>query len=238
MKSLFACVCPQIPCKDCLHWSGEAARRLFISLSLSLDLQKWCICNYFPLFLPHHYCTDLPLSLIFILVVHQELCFDIHVTAWLRCKRDSCEVLGHLLLLMCVFFTLCTAFILSSPLPSLVVVYDTSLVCVAGFAQASRYGCYTLCGSHNNPQFSYHHIIPDHVLRSKEGLKREIKKASFSFLSSGSISTAWTIQPVHIPVLWSFSFHCSCLGIKKFCLLACGYCWSGVRTDNLALRMT
>lgn len=81
MKSLFACVCPQIPCKDCLHWSGEAARRLFVSLSLSLDLQKRCICNYFPLFLPHHYCTDLPLSLIFILVVHQELCFDIHVTA-------------------------------------------------------------------------------------------------------------------------------------------------------------
>lgn len=73
------------------------------SLPLSLDLQKRCICNYFPLFLPHHYCTDLPLSLIFILVVHQELCFDIHATPWLRCKRDSCEVLGHLLLLMCLF---------------------------------------------------------------------------------------------------------------------------------------
>lgn len=116
MKRLFACVCPQIPCKDCLHWSGEVARRLFVSLFLSLDLQKRCICNYFPFFLPHHYCTDLPLSLIFILVVHQDLCFDIHVTAWLRCKRDSCEVLGHLLLLMCVFFTSCTAFILSHPI--------------------------------------------------------------------------------------------------------------------------
>lgn len=46
---------------------------------------------------------SLPLS-VFALLVHQVLCFDIHVAAWLRCKRDSCEVLGHLLLLLFPFF--------------------------------------------------------------------------------------------------------------------------------------
>lgn len=121
-----------------------------------LIFEKTWICNYFPSILPHHYLRDLPLSLsfcFFVLLVHQELRFDIHVAAWLRCRRDSCKVLGHLLLLLCFLFTSCTFSSSSFPLLPLPWFILSLLLwgCITELVPASQH--VFLYDSHNNHHF-------------------------------------------------------------------------------------
>lgn len=122
---------------------------------VSIPFELWkkrCLCNYFPSPQPHHYLKDLPPSPSgLVLVVYQELCFDIHVAAWLGCRIDICEVLGRLLLL-CFLFTPCT-FSSLSPLPRQVHPLSFFPFEVIQLTLCLHRKNKFLCDSHNNPRF-------------------------------------------------------------------------------------
>lgn len=208
-----------------------------------LSFEKRYICNYFPSPLPHHYLWDLRLSLSrFVLVVHQELCFDIHVTAWLRCKRDSCKVLGHLLLLLCFLFTYCTFSF--PPLSSLPPWYILSAAVLTWFNWVCVCNILLMWFTEQTMYFTTEHIMTHSQVTlslmkkgRKEGrwLRPSFYFAVTHFVHSEVLhSTAFTIPSRHMVALWSVSVEVHLFKAPPLVRLrkrsACSHCWSGVKS--------
>ena len=132
----------------------------------------------------------------FVLVVHQERCFDIHVAAWLRCEGDSCKVLGHLLLFLCFLFTSYTFSSLSPLISCLGSSFQRLLWgCITEFVPASQnpfYVIHIIIFSFNHRT---HHDILSGQIELGEGRKgeRENGRKTIFFFCSNNLFEFWSV---------------------------------------------